>query len=163
MEGIKGVVIMLLIVITVVHCGYSQVAKSSNYTPVDPELYAEINRADSLMFVAFNAHDLDGLMAYFDEGLEFFHDKGGLSDYRQTKEGFSALFRNNQQTGLRRDLVVGSMEVYPISNYGAVATSQHRFCHREGGKMDCGTFKNIMVWKKVNNEWKVTRVISYDH
>ena len=133
------------------------------YKPVSQELFSEIYRMDSTMFAAFNEHSADKIMLLFSDNLEFYHDKGGLSDFNKTKESFRKLFDNNKTTGLRRDLVNGSFEVYPINEYGAVETCLHRFCHVENGKDDCGTFKNIMVWKKFNGTWKVTRVISYDH
>jgi hypothetical protein len=133
------------------------------YTPVSKQLYDTIAHMDSVMFAAFNAHDLDRIMALFSGDLEFYHDKGGLDNYQQTKEKLKTLFERNQYTGLRRDLVQGSLEVYPIKDYGAVETCLHRFCHVENGKNDCGTFKNIMLWQKKDGQWKVTRVISYDH
>lgn len=133
------------------------------YIPVSQHLYDEIRYMDSLMFTAFNAHDTKQLMSCFSEDLEFYHDTGGLSDYAGTTRGFERLFAANRTTGLRRDIVPGSLEVYPISQYGAVETCLHRFCHQENGKDDCGTFKNTMIWKKTDTGWKVTRVISYDH
>ena len=102
-------------------------------------------------------------MAGFSEDLEFYHDKGGLADHAGTRKGFEQLFAANTTTGLRRDIVPGSLEVYPIGDYGAVETCLHRFCHRENGKDDCGTFKNVMIWEKTEDGWQVTRVISYDH
>jgi ketosteroid isomerase-like protein len=133
------------------------------YSPVSKELFDTIAHMDSVMFAAFNAHDLNKLMAFFSEDLEFYHDKGGLDHYEQNREKIKTLFERNQNTGLRRDLVQGSLEVYPIKDYGAVETCLHRFCHIEDGKNDCGTFKNIMLWQKKDGQWKVTRVISYDH
>lgn len=127
------------------------------------ELYTTIAYMDSVMFAAFNAHDLDKLKTTFSEDLEFYHDKGGLSNYKQTMENFRALFEKNKTTGLRRDIVKGSLEVYPIKDYGAVEICLHRFCHVENGRDDCGTFKNVMIWRKIYGLWKVTRVISYDH
>lgn len=133
------------------------------YSPVSPELYATIARQDSLMFAAFNRHDLAQLQTYFAEDLEFYHDKGGLANYQQSMEGFRNLFEQNKTTGLNRQLVLGTLEVYPINGYGAVEIYQHRFCHVENGKDDCGTFKNMMVWRLKEGRWQVTRVVSYDH
>jgi len=141
----------------------TEIAPAANYIPVSKELYEEIRQQDSLLFAGFNAHDSQELMKHFSEDLEFYHDKGGLSDFVQTGKDFSQLFSRNAATGLRRDVVPGSMEVYPIGEYGAVETCLHRFCHEENGKQDCGTFKNIMIWKKSARGWEVTRVISYDH
>jgi ketosteroid isomerase-like protein len=115
------------------------------------------------MFAAFNEHDSEKLMSFFAEDLEFYHDKGGLAGHAETRKGFENLFAANKSTGLRRDIVPGTLEVYPINDFGAVETCQHRFCHKENGKDDCGTFKNTMIWKKTEKGWKVTRVISYDH
>jgi hypothetical protein len=137
--------------------------KPKKYSPVSAALYNEIAFMDSVMFNAFNEHNLDKLKTTFSEDLEFYHDKGGLAGYAQSMENFNTLFERNKNTGLRRDMVAGSLEVYPIKDYGAVEVCAHRFCHKENGKDDCGVFKNIMVWQKKDGKWKVTRVISYDH
>lgn len=131
--------------------------------PVSPALYATIARQDSLMFVAFNQHDVATLQTFFAEDLEFYHDKGGLANFQQTMQGFRNLFEQNKTTGLNRQLVPGTLEVFPINGYGAVETYQHRFCHVENGRDDCGTFKNMMVWRLKDGRWQVTRVVSYDH
>lgn len=133
------------------------------YKPASETLFRDIARQDSLMFDAFNRHDLDGLMSFFTEDLEFYHDKGGLTGYEQTRLGFERLFTQNATTGLRRTLIPGSLEVYPVKGYGAIEESRHRFCHLEQEKQDCGTFKNTMIWRKTDKGWKVSRVLSYDH
>ncbi|MBC6698026.1 nuclear transport factor 2 family protein [Hymenobacter puniceus] len=138
-------------------------AASATPPPVAPELYRTIARQDSLMFVAFNQHDVATLQTFFAEDLEFYHDKGGLANFQQTMQGFRNLFDQNKTTGLNRQLVPGTLEVYPIHNYGAVETYQHRFCHVENGRDDCGTFKNMMVWRLRDGRWQVTRVVSYGH
>ena len=81
----------------------------------------------------------------------------------KTMNNFRSLFEKNQHTGLRRNIIKGSLEVYPIKHYGAVEICLHRFCHAENGKNDCGIFKNVMIWQYNKEAWKVTRVISYDH
>jgi hypothetical protein len=64
---------------------------------------------------------------------------------------------------IRRDLLEGSLEVYPIKDFGAIEIGTHRFCQKENGKEDCGNFPFVMIWKKSGNSWKVSRVISYGH
>jgi hypothetical protein len=128
-----------------------------------PELIANITRLDSAMFSAFNAHDAEALAAFFTSDLEFYHDKGGYSGFDSTMVNFRRLFDRNRDTGMRRDLVPESLEVHPIGSFGALEICKHRFCHRENGREDCGTFKNIMVWRNDGGTWRVSRVISYDH
>ncbi len=125
------------------------------------ELFDTIARMDSMMFDAFNGHDVARLMSMFTDDLEFYHDTGGMTKYTQTKENFGKLFANTPD--IRRDLVKGSLEVYPVKDYGAIEIGEHVFCHRENGKEDCGTFKFVMVWQKNGGSWKVSRVISYGH
>ena len=128
---------------------------------VSGELFETIARMDSAIFDAFNVHDVDRLMAMFTDDLEFYHDTGGLTDYQQTKGSFKKMFASTPD--IRRDLVKGSLEVYPIKDHGAIEIGEHRFCHKENGKDDCGTFKFAMIWRKSGESWKISRVISYGH
>ncbi|WP_210521266.1 nuclear transport factor 2 family protein [Hymenobacter terricola] len=125
------------------------------------ELYQLVARLDAEMFAAFNAHDVNKLMAYFADNLEFYHDKGGLSNFVQTKEGFARLFA--QSPDITRTLVPGSLEVYPVKDYGAIHIATQRFCHVENGREDCGNSKFVMVWQQQAGTWRITRVVSYDH
>ena len=103
-----------------------------------------INR--SAIFDAFNKHDVDRLMSMFTDDLEFYHDTGGLTNYQQSQESFKKMFASTPD--IRRDLVKGSPEIFPIKDHGAIEIGEHRFCHRENGKDDCGTFKFAMIWRK---------------
>jgi ketosteroid isomerase-like protein len=125
------------------------------------ELLETIARMDREIFDAFNAHDVDRLMSLFTDDLEFYHDTGGLTDYRQTAESFKKMFAGTPD--IRRDIVKGSLEVYPIKDHGAIEIGEHRFCHKENGKDDCAAFKFAMIWRKSGESWKVSRVISYGH
>ncbi|MBO9683082.1 MAG: nuclear transport factor 2 family protein [Flavisolibacter sp.] len=127
----------------------------------EDKLYTEIAHMDSVLFNAFNSRDTLTFKKFFTEDLEFYHDKGGLTGYQHTIEFMRSTAKSTN--GLRRDLVPGSLEVYPIPNYGAMEIGAHTFCHQENGKQDCGTFKFVHIWKKVGNEWKIARVVSYGH
>jgi hypothetical protein len=124
-------------------------------------LYREIAYMDSVLFNAFNTQDAKTVGNIFDEGLEFYHDKGGLTNYLQNVAATRNLFAANN--GLKRTLVEGTLEVYPIKDYGAIQVGEHTFCHKENGKDDCGTFKFLHIWQKKDGVWKITRVASYDH
>ena len=130
-------------------------------TAPDP-LVAAIAALDSAMFAAFNAHDAAALGMWFTPDLEFYHDKGGLAGFDSTMAGFRRMFAQPTTADIHRELVPATLEVYPLGDFGALEVCQHRFCHTENGKEECGTFKNIMVWRKEGNGYKVSRVISYD-
>jgi len=125
------------------------------------DLYKEIFHMDSVLFNAFNSRDIDQFKNLFTADLEFYHDKGGLTNYEYTINSLKATAALNNQ--LKRELIKGSLEVYPIPGYGAMEIGAHTFCHFENGKQDCGTFKFVHIWKKNNGEWQIARVVSYDH
>lgn len=124
-------------------------------------LFNEIARMDSLVFTALNTRDTLQFKTFFSEDLEFYHDKGGLTGYDHTINFLKSLVES--KSDLRRELVKGSLKVYPIPGYGAMEIGTHRFCHMENGKEDCGNFKFIHIWQKKDGQWKITRVVSYDH
>ncbi|HXG57562.1 MAG TPA: nuclear transport factor 2 family protein [Thermoanaerobaculia bacterium] len=129
--------------------------------PKADDLYLEIAEMDRVLFEAFNNRDLRKQETIFARDIEFFHDQAGLLNYDQLIENTKRLFAQN--SGLKRTLVPGSLEVYPIKGYGALEVGKHRFCHPESGRNDCGTFKFVQIWQKRSDGWKLTRVISYDH
>lgn len=126
-------------------------------------LYDTIAYMDSLLFAAFNARDIDKLKTLFSADLEFYHDLGGLTDYEQNMVNFKKTFESDRR--VRRELVAGSLEVYPIANFGAVEVGSHRFYGTEKGKEEKlgSEAKFVQVWQRKDNAWKVTRVISYAH
>ena len=124
-------------------------------------LFQEIYEMDSLLFAGFNNRDIETIKHLFSEDLEFFHDKTGLTNYNQNIELLGDNFRRGNSP--KRELLKETMEVYPVPDYGAVQTASHRFCHLENGQMDCGTFKFVHIWQKKDGQWKLARIVSFDH
>lgn len=131
---------------------------ASNY------LYREIAKADSSLFNAFNTCDSITYKKYFKEDLEFYHDLGGLTT-GLTNEMQSLTEMCARNSAIRRELIKGSLEIYPLKNYGAVEIGIHRFFHTNKGQAEklSGTYKFIHVWQYANGSWKISRIISYGH
>ncbi|MDP3467637.1 MAG: nuclear transport factor 2 family protein [Daejeonella sp.] len=136
-------------------------AQEKKVAPTSLELYKEIEQADSIMFQAFNSQNMEKFQTMFTEDLEWFQDNGGLIPYKTVFENFGNTFKNENK--LSRELVKGSLEVYPIKDYGAIQIGKHQFKHTENGKLEIGTFKFLMIWQKKDGLWRISRVISYDH
>ena len=49
-------------------------------------LYKEIAHLDSMVFNSFNSRDVEKFKSLFAVDLEFYHDKGGLTNYDHTIE-----------------------------------------------------------------------------
>ena len=136
---------------------------AKNYSPVDRELFDSIAYLDSMCFNGFNTKSLAAVKAFLSDSLEFYHDLGGVTNYTQNMDAFKRTFDSERK--LRRELVRGSLEVYPIHDYGAVETGIHRFYATEKGQQEklSSEAKFVQVWEKKNGMWKITRIISYGH
>jgi ketosteroid isomerase-like protein len=160
-EGDELIMRTMLLIAAFVAASLRLDAQTPAIPKVDQTLQIEIVRMDSLLFAAFNAGDLTRLQAFFARDLEFYQDNEGLENYAQTMKDFREMLR--QPSRIRRELVPGSVEVYPIKNYGAIEVGSHRFCHDENGRTECGTFKFLHVWRKTGKTWRLSRIVSYAH
>ena len=127
----------------------------------DKALFTKIAQLDSLVFAAYNTQNMPEFKKYFTENLEWFQDNGGLLDYETVFRNFQTMFNNENK--LTRELVKGSLEVHPIKNYGAIEIGKHLFKHMENGKLEIGEFRFLMIWKNDNGNWRLSKVVSYDH
>lgn len=121
-------------------------------------LTATITGLDANVFAAYNACDLKTFGHYFSTDIEFYHDKGGATFDRQT---VVANTRKYICYKVRRELIPGTLHVYPIKSFGAIAEGEHRFC-RIGGSCE-GAAKFLIIWRQARGRWQMTRVVSYGH
>jgi Domain of unknown function (DUF4440) len=124
----------------------------------DP-LFKTIQSLDGKLFDAYNRCDLTTLGAMVSDDLEFYHDQTGLS---VGKQPFLAAIKQNICGKVQRELLSGTLEVYPLKGYGAVEIGIHRFHHPQNPE-NVGDAKFVMLWQNKDDVWKVTRVISYNH
>jgi hypothetical protein len=125
------------------------------------ELFNKVANLDSALFSAYNSKNLNLMKTYFTKDLEWYQDNGGLIGYEKVFINFKSIFGREYE--LTRSLIKESLEVHPIEGYGAIEIGKHQFKHIENGKLEVGTFKFLMIWKNENGNWKISRVISYDH
>ena len=92
--------------------------------PKSPDLYNTIVHLDSVYFNAYNSCDMEKQAAIYSDSLEFYHDGGGLET---SKKALLASIKQNICGKVTRVLVKGSIEVYPIPNFGAVEIGLHQF------------------------------------
>jgi ketosteroid isomerase-like protein len=136
---------------------FGQVNEIPKYKPTDVKLYDEIVKMDSIYFNAYNTCDMETQALMYDEDIEFFHDKGGLST---DKQGLLKSLKENICEKVTRTLIKGSIEVYPIKEYGAIQIGYHKFFNKLEPNATSIPSKFIVVWKNKNNNWKITKVIS---
>src|SRR5246127_3273702 len=126
--------------------------------PTPDQLFKTIQSLDTQLFDAYNHCDLATLGSLVSEDLEFYHDKTGLAIGRQV---FVDAIKNNICGKVTRELVPGTLEVYPIADYGAVEIGVHRF-YPPGEPGNVGEAKFVQLWQNKDGAWKTTRVISFD-
>ncbi len=137
----------------------------------DSELYKTLKAKDSLLFkVSFNTCDLSPLETLLADDLEFYHDKSGITN---SKKQFIDIMKNglckSDEFVSRRVLIEGSLEVFPLYNngklYGAIQKGVHQFFEKPKGRPEnTGSIaKFTHLWLLIDGQWKISRVLSYDH
>jgi len=156
---------ILLLLLSTSTLTISQVDKNT-------DLYKSLKVNDSLLFDrAFNYCESIHLEKLLSENFEFYHDQGG---FENSKAGFLQTMKNgicnpNNKTKSRRELVKGSLEVYPLNEngrlYGAIQKGIHKFYETPmGGKEQPGSIaKFTHLWILEKDVWLLQRVLSYDH
>jgi hypothetical protein len=147
-------------------CLVNQASAQSDQSLSQQELYHIIAKLDSSLFATAYTCNPEKNSLFFTEDLEFYHDITGPTYSRKAfMEVVNKNFCGPRDFALRRELVPGTMKVYPMNNYGAVQTGEHYFykSHKGGKEKRTGIAKFTHIWKYENGEWRISRVISYDH
>ncbi|MBT8261231.1 MAG: nuclear transport factor 2 family protein [Bacteroidia bacterium] len=137
----------------------------------DSELFKTLQQKDSLIFKrGFNHCELEVFIDFIAEDLEFYHDKAGITN---NKAAFVKQFKNgicgNPDFSARRELIQGSLEVYPLYDngnlYGALQKGIHKFYAKPKDKPEItgSTARFTHLWLLLEGEWILKRVLSYNH
>jgi hypothetical protein len=126
-------------------------------------LWDTIATLDTAVFDAFNncstPAQLQRHASYFAPDVEFYHDAGGVTWSRQE------MVQNTEKYAcgkFRRELVPGTLKIFPIKGFGAIEQGVHRFCQFASGQCE-GAADFVIVWHNQNGTWEITRVLSYGH
>ena len=159
------VIPLIAALIAVTALGESLAAPSDGPTTTqaaDP-LFETVSALDKAVFDAFNhcsaPEQLQRHAGYFAPDVEFYHDMGGVTWSRQE------MLANTEKHvcgNFRRELVPGTLRVFPVKDFGAIAQGTHRFCQFASGKCE-GVADFAIVWRNQNGSWQITRVLSYGH
>ncbi len=152
---------LFLITFAISIIAFAQIPIEKKVAETQTALFNKVASLDSSLFAAYNSKNLDLMKTYFTSDLEWYQDNGGLIDFDKVFSNFQSIF--NRDYDLKRYLIKESLEVHPIEGYGAIEIGKHQFKHIENGKLEIGTFKFLMIWKNDKGNWKISRVISYDH
>jgi len=158
----KKATIFTLFIISIFLCS-CQSNKDNNtellkeFIPDDQELYDTIVSMDQVFFDAYNNCDLKKQSSIYADNIEFYHDKGGLMT---SKQDILAATEKNICGKVTRELVKGSIEIYPIKDYGAVEIGFHKFHNNQEPDAPSNPSKFIIIWQNTNNNWQIAKVIS---
>ncbi|MDH5835167.1 nuclear transport factor 2 family protein [Luteimonas kalidii] len=144
--------------------GLSAPAVAGDAIDAGEDLHTTIATQDAAVFEAFNRCDdpaqLERHAGYFDADVEFYHDTGGVT---WTREEMLANTRRYACGHFTRQLVPGTLRVYPVKDFGAISQGEHRFCQTPDGACE-GAADFTMVWRlQDDGQWRITRVLSYGH
>ena len=164
-QSIKSLLLCSIGLLMVSGITMAQVDKNS-------DLFNTLKAKDSILFkIGFNECEVEKSAELLTDDLEFYHDNSGVSN---SKEEFieamkSGICRANNPKKVYRFLVEGSLEVFPMYDngklYGALQNGKHYFS--ASNTMTFEESDNYALfshlWIIENDEWKLKRVISYNH
>ncbi len=132
---------------------------ASTRSPLDVELA----RMDSLLFdAAFVACDTARVFALLTPDIEFYHDLTGAKQGPDVRADFVRLTSACPRgQGVTRVLTPGSLQSFPIKDFGAMQTGEHRFVQANGTAPTGARF--VHLWTNRGGAWRVSRIYSVDH
>lgn len=136
-----------------------QVAAQTNSEVLKMDLLkAEIIKMDSLLFdVAFNQCDTILFKKIIADDIEFYDDRSGLNTSK-TNEIKSLVSKCVMSKKLIRKLNYCTID--KLGDFGAVQLGEHTFYF--DGK-PTGTGKFVHIWERKDKDWKLKRIVSYEH
>jgi ketosteroid isomerase-like protein len=159
----KKIIVSFALLLLLTSCSSSKsndYQLTKNYAPDNPELYQTIVKLDSVFFDAYNHCDtkFETYADFYADDIEFYHDQGGLSNSKKDiLEGTKKYICGK----VTRNLVPGSIEVYPIKDYGAIEIGLHSFSNNTNPPNEPKKVSRFTIfWKQVNGQWKIAKVVS---
>lgn len=137
--------------------------------PIQDSLAKILLEKDSLLFdCGFNQSDTALLRTLTSKDFEFYHDQGGITesqaDFIQSIASIGELDYH-----ATRELDTVSLKVYFLKKdgeiYGAIQEGRHNFYAQKGKepKYQTSTAQFTHLWILEEGDWKLKRVLSYDH
>ena len=144
-------------------CATTNPSTQPKANQVGDALFDTISALDTAVFDSFNdcssLGQLEKHASYSPRGVEFYHDTGGVTWTRQDMIANTEKYVCGK---FRRELVSGSLKVFPLKDFGSIEQGVHRFCQFKTG--DCeGMADFLIVWRNQGDTWQITRVLSYGH
>jgi hypothetical protein len=139
--------------------------------PAGPELTARIAARDAAFFeLFFTGCDPAKARSFVTDDIEFYHDKGGvvtrsgdafIADYAKD----CAAKKKPDAWRSRRELVAGTLKVWPVPGFGAIEQGEHVFYERQGDGPEklVGRALFTQLWQLTPDGWRLSRIFSYDH
>ncbi len=160
-SSLSTTILLLMLIVFAVLPSRGQSVPALDKIQNQEELNRAITALDAALFDAYNRCDLEKFGSYIDENVEFYHDQGGVTLGRQA---LTDSVKKNICGRVTRELVPGTLKIYPMKGYGAVEIGVHRFHHPGHDDTEgVGEGQFVHLWQCKDGTWKVTRVISYDH
>ncbi len=164
-------VVLLTLILAKCHIDVG-VKDSTKENPKDTSaLFQQLKFLDSLLFnIGFNECKLAVFDSLIADDFEFYHDQSGITPSKQafidgTKNGLCTM----DYKAIRK-LDPASLSVFPMySNgelYGALQKGFHRFyaLYPNNPELQLTSEARFShLWLKEGKQWKLARVISYDH
>lgn len=152
---------LLLLMISPV--GLAQIKQSD-------DLFVVLKKLDAELFEqGFNQCHLENTKNIVTDDLEFYHDQGGFQDKTMFLKSMKENICSTPDHKPIRKLITDSLKVFPLYKdgvlYAAMQKGIHEFYYKDPNKeiYPTGVARFTHLWVLDNNQWKLKRILSYDH
>lgn len=163
MKRLAFVACVMLIMATIIVNAAATAKHDTADLPTQTTLFTTVSNLDADLFYTFNhcasPDQLRKHAGYLASDLEFYHDKGGVT---WSRRDYMANTKNHVCGQFRRELIPGSLQIFPIKDFGAIEQGKQKFCWLKSEKC-FGEAQFLILWHHMGNRWVATRVFSYGH
>jgi Domain of unknown function (DUF4440) len=146
-------ILVTLTALTVAASNATIPPKSPNFSS---PLYKKIVSLDACLTDACNRNNEHEIGSFFSDNLLFYRDN---QPSPLDKRAFIGEMKRTVLGQARREVVMGSIHVYPVKGYGAMEIGLQRFA---GGHTKLGAAgKFVMLWRNEGGNWKVTQIVNF--
>jgi hypothetical protein len=151
----KKVSFLIGVATMIASAAFAQKQQTFTYKPKSPELERTITGLDSTFFNASYTCDFAKIDAMLADSMEFYHENGGLLTSKKILLG---ALKDNVCGKVKRIMVKGSLEVYPIGDDSAAEFGLHQFLSEETDEPSKPN-RFMIIWRQKNGKWQITRIV----
>ena len=148
----------------------SLISSLFGYSQTDSEIKEAILKKDKKFWDAYNTCQTNDMKEFLSEDVEFYHDNGGITlGADNLTNSIQKNLCSKPDFKVRREAINSTVTVDILDKnnviYGVIVSGSHHFYITQNNEKEfkSGKAKFFHLWLLKEGNWKMTRILSYDH